>query len=506
MNTNNNLNNGSSNSSKNNSANKANKASSANTLYWHDYETFGIDPKRDRAVQFAGIRTDEDLNIIGDPLVIYCQPANDFLPNPQACIITGIAPQLAIKEGLCEADFIAKINTEFSQPGTCTVGYNNIRFDDEFTRYTLYRNFFDPYAREWQNGNSRWDIIDLLRLTKALRPDAIKWPKREDGFTSFKLEALSQANNIAHESAHDALSDVLATIEVAKLIKQRQPRLYQYIYEQRFKYKAQDLINLQKQRPLVHISGMYSPEKGHIGIVVPIAMDANNKNAVIVYELHTDPTALLSMSAEQIKHLTFTKTSDLLDGEQRLPLKTIHLNKCPVLAPLKTLTPENIKQWAIDLEFCARNLEQLKTDQSLSERIQQAFTVSYTENVTDPDQNLYSGGFFSANDKEKMQIIRDTAPTELGDLSLNFEDERLQEMLFRYRCRNYPDTLFMNEIERWNQYRIHRMTSPDGDASIKLDEYQQTLEQIRNDDSQKMSAILLEQLEAYPKLIGLTRE
>jgi len=150
----------------NKSAHASNKT---NTLYWHDYETFGIDPKRDRPVQFAGIRTDEDLNIIGEPLVIYCRPANDFLPNPQACMVTGIAPQLALTEGLSETDFIAKIHAEFAKPGTCTVGYNNIRFDDEFTRYTLYRNFYDPYAREWQNGNSRWDIIDLLRLTKALR-------------------------------------------------------------------------------------------------------------------------------------------------------------------------------------------------------------------------------------------------------------------------------------------------------------------------------------------------
>ena len=484
----------------NKSAAKANKA---NTLYWHDYETFGIDPKRDRPVQFAGIRTDEALNIIGEPLVIYCRPANDFLPNPQACLVTGIAPQLALEKGLNEAEFIARINAEFAQPGTCTVGYNNIRFDDEFTRYTLYRNFYDPYAREWQHGNSRWDIIDLLRLTKALRPEGIKWPKRDDGHTSFRLEALSQANNIVHESAHDALSDVLATIEVARLIKERQPRLYQYIYEHRFKYKVQDLINLQKQTPLVHISGMYPAEKGHMGIVVPVAMDANNKNAVIVYELHADPEALINMSVEQIKYLTFTKTDDLPDGEQRLPLKTIHLNKCPVLVPLKTLTSENIKQWTIDLEQCAQHLEQLKTDQSLSDRIQEAFKPIYAAPSRDPDQNLYSGGFFSTNDKEKMNLIRETKASELGELTLNFEDERLEEMLFRYRCRNFPDTLFTHEIERWNNYRIQRMTSIDGDASIKLNEYQQQLFELRKGDISDDTIKLLDQLDAYPELIGI---
>jgi len=489
---------------------KAAAPGQVNTLYWHDYETFGIDPKRDRPVQFAGIRTDEELNIIGEPLVIYCRPANDFLPNPQACLVTGITPQLALEKGLSEAEFIAQIHAEFAQPGTCTVGFNNIRFDDEFTRYTLYRNFYDPYAREWQNGNSRWDIIDLLRLTNALRPDGIKWPKRDDGHTSFRLEALSQANNIAHESAHDALSDVLATIEVARLVKTQQPRLYQYIYQHRLKYKVQDLINLQKQTPLVHISGMYPAEKGHMGIVVPIAMDATNKNAVIVYELHASPKALMAMSVEKIKYLTFTRADDLLEGEQRLPLKTIHLNKCPAIVPLKTLTSENIKQWDINLEQCAQHLNELKTDQSLSDRIQEAFKPSYSSPSDDPDQNLYSGGFFSTNDKEKMKLIRDAKESELGDLTLNFEDERLEEMLFRYRCRNYPDTLFMHEIERWNEYRIKRMTSTDGDASIKLTEYQQELLELQlkqqAGDFPEETGTLLDQLDAYPALIGIKNQ
>jgi len=476
-----------------------------NTLYWHDYETFGIDPKRDRPVQFAGIRTDEELNIIGEPLVIYCRPANDFLPNPHACIVTGISPQLALEKGLPEAEFIARIHAELSQPDTCTVGYNNIRFDDEFTRYTLYRNFYDPYSREWQNGNSRWDIIDLLRVTGALRPEGINWPKREDGQTSYRLEQLSQANHIAHKSAHDALSDVIATIEVARLVKEHQPRLYQYIYQHRYKYKVQELFSLQKQSPLVHISGMYPAQRGHMGIIVPIAMDANNKNAVIVYELHTDPEEFLNMSVEQIKHLTFTRTEDLAEGEQRLPLKTIQFNKCPVVVPLKTLTPDNMKHWQIDLNLCARHLETLKMDQSLSDRVQKAFCQSFSQPADDPDQNLYSGGFFSPADKDRMTTIRATENSELGDLNLHFDDQRLDEMLFRYRCRNFPDTLFMHEIERWDQYRFQRMLEPQGDASIKLDEYQQTITELRQENNSENSEQeqLLDQLEAYPALIGL---
>ena len=187
----------------------------AGSIYWYDFETFGGDPRRDRASQFAGIRTDENLNIIGEPMVLFCKPAGDFLPNPMACLITGITPQKAISEGVNEAEFIYLIHEQFSSAGTCVAGFNSIRFDDEVTRQLLYRNFYDPYGREWQNGNTRWDILDMLRLAAATRPEGINWPKKEDGSHSFRLEALTKANGIEHADAHDALSDVLATIEIA---------------------------------------------------------------------------------------------------------------------------------------------------------------------------------------------------------------------------------------------------------------------------------------------------
>ena len=219
------------------------------SLYWHDYETFGAVPSIDRPSQFAGLRTDFDLNIIGEPLVIYCQPALDILPSPQACLITGITPQQAQKQGLPEPEFMAQIHRQLAQSRTCTVGYNSIRFDDEVTRYALYRNFYDPYQREWQNGNSRWDIIDLLRATRALRPEGIEWPDHEPGTPSFKLEHLTEANGISHASAHDALSDVTATIALAKLVKQAQPKLFDYVLNNRGKMAVAKIVDVQSRKP-----------------------------------------------------------------------------------------------------------------------------------------------------------------------------------------------------------------------------------------------------------------
>ncbi|HCS27478.1 MAG TPA: exodeoxyribonuclease I, partial [Spongiibacteraceae bacterium] len=225
--------------------------------YWHDYETWGADPSRDRASQFAGVRTDADLNIVGEPLVIYNRPTPDMVPQPEACLVTGITPQEALEKGLPERDFIRAIHAELSQPGTCGVGYNSIRFDDEVTRYTLYRNFFDVYAREWQNGNSRWDLIDVVRLCCALRPEGIEWPVGENGAVSFKLELLTAANGLSHEAAHDALSDVHATIDLARLIKREKPKLFDYALGLRKKQHVAQLLDMNRQKPVLHISSRY---------------------------------------------------------------------------------------------------------------------------------------------------------------------------------------------------------------------------------------------------------
>ncbi len=200
----------------------------SHTFLWHDYETFGADTRRDRPAQFAAVRTDAQLNEIGEPLMWYCQPANDYLPDPTSCLITGITPQQAWERGLPEREFAQKIADEMAQPGTIGVGYNTIRFDDEITRFMFWRNLIDPYAREWQNQCGRWDLLDVVRLAYALRPDGIVWPTKEDGSQSFKLEHLTKANGLQHEAAHDALSDVRATIALARLIRQHNPKLFDF--------------------------------------------------------------------------------------------------------------------------------------------------------------------------------------------------------------------------------------------------------------------------------------
>ena len=280
------------------------------TFYIHDYETFGKSPSLDRPAQFAGVRTDMDFNIIEEPLVIYCAPADDYLPEPEAVMITGITPQVARAKGVNEAEFTRQIHQAFSVAGTCILGYNNIRFDDEVSRNIFYRNFYDPYAYSWQNGNSRWDLLDVMRACYALRPDGIVWPENEDGFPSFRLEHLTRANGVEHTQAHDAMSDVYATIAMAKLVKQAQPRLFDFLLQHRNKHKLNALIDVADMTPLVHVSGMFGAARGNTSWVSPLAWHPDNKNAVIMCDLAGDMTPLLTLSAEQLRERLYTRRDD----------------------------------------------------------------------------------------------------------------------------------------------------------------------------------------------------
>ncbi|MFK7864480.1 MAG: exodeoxyribonuclease I [Pseudohongiellaceae bacterium] len=474
------------------------------TLYWYDFETFGADPRRDRASQFAGIRTDENLNIIGDPLVIYCQPADDFLPNPVACLITGISPQHAKNEGLTEAEFISQIHKEFSEPNTCVVGYNSIRFDDEVTRQLLYRNFYDPYEREWKNGNSRWDIIDMVRLCAATRPEGINWPKKENGSNSFRLEELTVANGIEHADAHDALADVIATIKIAKLIKEKQPKLYDYSYELRVKKKVQSQINLDTRKPVLHVSMLYSALRGCLAVVMPLCMHPSNSNGIVVYDLRIDPSQWIDLPVEEIRKRIFTRSEDLPEGVERIPLSTIQLNKCPLVASLSVLPEQKLAQYEIDLETCRQHWKILNESQALGPKIADVLSEDFSKSELDPDYMIYSGGFFSDNDKALMKTIRATKASDLGRLDMPFRDKRLSEMFFRYRARNFPASLTKEERDRWDEFRLERLLDSDNQRMFN-DAMTEAYERLSVSNDQQQAEVL-ENLQHWVDCISLPYE
>ncbi len=472
------------------------------TFLWHDYETFGRDATRERPVQFAAIRTDHNLQEIDDRIMIYCRQTEDYLPDPESCVVHGVVPQIANLNGLSEWEFATAVQAQMARPATCTVGYNSIRFDDEFSRQLFFRNLFDPYAREWQNGNSRWDLIDVVRLARALRPDGIEWPFDTDGKATNKLELLTKANGISHGNAHDALADVDATIAVARLLKQKQPKLFEYAFSARTKQNVAQLLNMIHKPAALHVSGMYPASIGHTSIVMPLGPHPSNANGILVYDLRIDPTDLINLSKEQVAERLFTRTTELPEGVERIAVKTVHKNKCPVVAPLSTLNKENTDRLKLDVNQALEYREQLIANPQVLEKLAWAFASRDYPNANDPELTLYSGKFASQQDKKIMdelqRLLSTGKPIPVG---LAFEDTRLNEILFRFLARNHPAQLTAQDKKKWQRFcrsRVHN-----GDEGFRtIHEYEESLNQLQASENGKKNSDMIRQLREYGQQIA----
>lgn len=469
---------------------------------WYDLETFGRDPRRSRIAQFAGIRTDADLHPLEPARMWFCQPGDDLLPSPAACLITGITPQHARAEGLPESEFAALIEEEMSRPDTCVVGYNSFRFDDEFIRNLFYRNFFDPYEREWRNGNSRWDLIDTVRLARALRPQGIQWPQRDDGAPSFKLEHLAAANQLQHEHAHDACSDVEATIALAGLVKQHQPQLFDYALALRDKKKAAAMLDYIHMTPVLHISQRYPAAQGCGALVQPLCPHPSNRNQVIVADLADDPTDLIELPAVDILDRLYTPRADLPEGVQRIGLKQIHLNRAPILVDPAPWPKSDLAIFGIDWERQLEHAQRLREAHGLAEKVRQVFDQPQAVAADlDPELAIYTG-FPSPGDKRLLAAVRRLGgKTPSGDQH-GFQDPRYEELAFRYRARNYPDDLSQAEHDRWQTCRRMRLAPGSDLSEYDLPTYFAEIETLRAAPAQRPDAQhILDALEDWGRRI-----
>jgi len=470
------------------------------SFLFYDLETFGANPRTSRIAQFAAIRTDADLNQVDEPISFFVRPADDLLPSPTATLITGITPQQALREGVNEAEAFARICEEMSRPETCTLGYNSLRFDDEFVRAGLFRNFHDPYEREWRGGNCRWDLLDVMRLAHALRPDGLMWPLREDGSASFRLEHLALANGVREGDAHEALSDVRALIGLARLLKSSQPRLWDYALKLRDKRFAAQLLDVARMHPVLHVSQRFPANRLCSAPVLPLARHPQVDSRVIVFDLAQDPGALLAMSPEDIADRLYTPAADLPEGEERVALKEVHLNRCPVLVAWDHLREADFARLAIDRALSEERAQRIRdAGPALAEKVRQVYATRRERTPGDVDASLYDG-FLGDGDRRKFPAVRSIPPHMLGQHDFGFQDPRLPELLFRYRARNWPDSLSAAERSRWDGYRRLRLSRDSGLSEYSFDSFQAELGALRTanaGDGRKLA--LLDQVEAWAR-------
>ncbi len=436
----------------------------AASFYFYDLETSGFDARRSRIMQFAGQRTDMDLKPLGEPDNLLVKITPDVLPDPDAVLVHGITPQKTLAEGVTEAELVKYLTSQVFTPDTIAVGYNNIRFDDDFIRFTFWRNFTDAYEWCWKDGRSRWDLLDVVRMTRALRPEGIEWPYGPDGKPSNRLELLSAVNKLDHANAHDALSDVVASMAVARMIRDKQPKLFDYLLMMRDKRKVAALIT--NAEPVVYSSGRYPSEFDKTTVAVMVAQK-NDKSGAIVYDLRTDPDEFTKLGAAELAKRWGARG----EAVPYFPAKTVSYNKSPAIAPLEVLEKDDgYQRLKLDKTTVQENLKKLRAAPDFGEKLLKALDIMWPKaqarivsDVLDVDGALYDG-FVSDADRTKMSVVRAAQPEELSKLDLNFGDERLKLLLPLYQARNYPKLLDKDERQKWEDFCRRRLTDG-GDAS-----------------------------------------
>ena len=466
----------------------------AKTFFFYDLETSGLNPREDRVMQFAGIRTDMDLNPVGEPMNILVKLNDDTLPSPEAILVTGITPQATKDDGYSEAEFAKTLYDEVFTPDTITIGFNSIRFDDEFIRYLLWRNFYDPYEWAWSDGRSRWDMLDVVRMTRAIRPVGIEWPVNEKGEPVNKLELLSKVNGLAHEKAHDALSDVEALISVAKLIKQKQPQLFEYLLNMRDKKEVKKLVNLDDKRPFVYSSGRYDTEYNKTTVSFPLTAGKNGN--VLVYDLRYDPTNFLEKTSKQLAENIFANyETRQQDDFVKVPVKELQYNRVPAVAPLGVL--ESGDGWAkikLDKDSITKHRDILLSNPTFAENIRSVFeNREEFEKSSDAEAQLYDS-FVPDVDKLRIEKVRGSSEAQLADFNPNFNDERLSPLLLHYKARNYPRTLSEEEVVVWEKWRSARIMNT-------MSSYINKLQAIAAKDTSEKTQFLLQELQLWAESI-----
>jgi exodeoxyribonuclease-1 len=461
------------------------------TFFFYDLETSGLSPRTGRIMQFAGIRTDMNLEQIGEPINVMVRLSDDVLPDPGAVMVTGITPQQTLADGLSEPEFCKMLMSDVFTADTITVGFNSVRFDDEFIRHTLWRNFYDPYEWAWSEGRSRWDMLDVVRMTRALRPEGMKWPVDDAGKAVNKLELIAKENNLLHTKAHDALSDVEALIGIAKLIKQKQSKLFEYLLSMRDKKEVAKLVNLENPQPFVYASGRYDAQYEKTTVAFPIA-PGTKPGSVLVYDLRSDPTPFLGASPTALASIIFAdRATRESEDYQRLPVKELSYNKCPAVAPMGVLDEVSQARLSLDLQALQKHIGILSSNPAFAGAVREAFEMREPfEPSTDVEAQLYDG-FINDKDKGRMSVVRGADANELADFHPSFADERLPELLFRYKARSFPSSLSEEEMIRWEEFRATKLKTA-------LPAY---LEQLQKLASYSRDTYLLEELQLWAESI-----
>lgn len=399
------------------------------TYLFYDLETTGINKCFDQVLQFAAIRTDLELNELErHEIMIKLNP--DVIPSPEAVVVHEISIE-DMQQGELELTAVEKIHALLNTPGTISCGYNTLKFDDEFLRFSFHKNLLPPYNHQWANDCGRMDIYPVAMLYYLYKNDIIQWPEI-DGNVSLKLENLNKANHLAIGHAHTAIVDVEATVALAKLFF-KDKKMWDYVMAYFDKHqdtaRIKTLATALQTGKDIHQIGLFVGGAGAVDFyqypALSLGQHNHYKNQILWLRL--DRPELSQTTVDNVPEMTWVAKKKLGDLGFLLPFSGRHI---------RHLNETRQKQ-------CKENLAWLEAHPAIFNEIKsyhREYKYPDVPNI-DVDASLYQSGFLTPAEQALSARFHQAKPSEKMAIAREFKNPSLREMAIRLVGRNYPDYL-----------------------------------------------------------------
>lgn len=402
------------------------------TYLFYDLETTGLNKSFDQALHFAAIRTDLQFNEINRyELKIKLNP--DVIPSPYA-MLTHHMRLSDIANGISEYEAAKQIHQWVNEPGTISLGYNTLSFDDEFLRFTFYRNLLPPYTHQFANRCSRMDIYPMTLLYYLFKNNALKWPVKE-GKISLKLEELNNINQFVTGRAHHAMVDVEATLALAKVFAEDR-EMWNYICGYFNKKTDQERLQKLGDDTALMVYGKLGYDRQYQSIVLSLGNHYHYNNQLLWLRLDDKDFSL--EPKESVVQNSFVLQKKLGEPGFILPLRERYLQQ--VKPEVLNLAEKN-KQWLSD------NTDIFK----LIREHYRSFQYPQVADI-DIDAGLYVNGFWSPQEEFFCKKFSHAKPEEKSKLIDKITNPRLYALALRILGRNYPGVLTDQQTEEFESY------------------------------------------------------
>ena len=413
-------------------------------MVFYDTETTGTKVYFDQILQFAAILTDNDLNEI-ERFEIRSRLLPNVVAGPGAMRLTGVSVDQLHDPALpSHYEMVCRIRRKLLEwQASLFIGHNSLRFDEVLLRSAFYKNLLPPYLTN-SAGNGRIDTLSMLQWAHKYEPDVIEIPTRPDGRPIFKLDQLAPANGYNQAHAHDAMSDVEATIHMAHLMRNNAPDTWSRAM--RFSNKS-NVLDFCEGEMVFGLTEYYFRDY-YSFLLHQVGHNPHDRSEIVAFDLYHDPADFVGLSSEALRRH--------LNASPKL-LRRVRANALPGLIDADEAHPHT-QVSNLPLEMLEERAEVLEGNETLRGQLLLAYMQAKPqyEDSVHVEENIYSG-FASTQDNERMDAFHEGEWSERAAIVCEFDDPRFRDLGEQLIYFEAPQVLATERRQWWEERTARRL-------------------------------------------------